>query len=117
MVADMFGNFQMPCKGTTNLVSAVYLLRMATTGSILAAMEAGIIPDAIPKTIQILRAKKMMFGAMIIGKGRKLLNAKVNNQTIPNPINPPITHKKALSKRNSVSIVRLLAPRAFLRPI
>ena len=59
----------------------------------------------------------MMLGAIIMGKGRKLLNAKVNNQTIPKPINPPITHKKALSKRNSVSIVLLFAPKAFLRPI
>ena len=90
---------------------------MASTGFILAAMEAGIIPETTPKIIQILKARKIILGAMVIAKGRNELNASVSNQTSNNPTKPPIIHKKALSNKNSYKIEELLAPIAFFNPI
>lgn len=87
---------------------------MASTGFILAAILAGIIPEITPKTIHKLNAIKIIFGAMVIGNGKTELNAKVSNQTKNKPTNPPTIHKKALSNRNSYKIVELLAPIAFL---
>ncbi len=90
---------------------------MASTGFILAAILAGIIPEITPKTIHKLSAMKMIFGAMVIGNGRTELKAKVNNQTKNNPTKPPTIHKKALSNRNSYNMVELFAPMAFFNPI
>jgi hypothetical protein len=94
-----------------------YFDLMASTGFILAAILAGIIPEITPKTIHKLSAIKIIFGAMVIGNGRKELKASVNNQTKNNPTNPPTIHKKALSKRNSYKMVELFAPIAFFKPI
>lgn len=90
---------------------------MATTGFILAAIDAGMIPDIMPSMIQMLNASITIFGEMKIGNGKTELNTTVNIQTKNSPINPPIKHRKALSNKNSVSIVLLLAPIAFFNPI
>ena len=73
---------------------------MAATGFILAAMEAGIIPERIPRITQILNARIMMFGAITIGKGNTALNASESSQTINKPIKPPTIQRKALSNKN-----------------
>ena len=86
---------------------------MATTGSILAAIEAGMMPEIIPKMIQILSARLIILGAIKIGKGNTADSPSANSQTNNNPTNPPIIHKNALSIKNSVSIVLLFAPNAF----
>ena len=93
------------------------MVLIATTGSILAAIDAGIIPEMMPKIIQILIANIMILGAIKIGNGKMELSTSDNNPTKPNPINPPIMHKKALSIKNSVRMVLLFAPRAFFNPI
>jgi hypothetical protein len=90
---------------------------MASTGFIFAAIDAGIMPDIIPKIIQMLRAKNTILGAINMGKGNTAPRAIVSSQTSNKPTKPPMMHKKALSKRNSYSMVLLLAPMAFLRPI
>ena len=90
---------------------------MASTGFILAAMEAGIIPETTPKIIQILKARKIILGAMVIANGSTVLSARVSNQPNHNPTSPPIIHKKALSNKNSYKIEELLAPMAFFNPI
>jgi hypothetical protein len=95
----------------------VYLVLIASTGFILAAMEAGIIPEIIPKIIQILKARNTILGAMKIGKGRTAPKATVSTQANNKPTKPPMIHKKALSKRNSYKMVLLFAPIAFLSPI
>ena len=41
-----------------------YFVRIATTGSIRAAIDAGMIPEIIPKPIQILNARMMILGAI-----------------------------------------------------
>ena len=45
-------------------VDADYFVLIATTGSILAAMDAGIIPEIIPNPIQILNARMIILGAI-----------------------------------------------------
>ena len=99
------------------MVRCNYLDLMASTGFIFAAILAGIIPEITPNTIHKLNAIKIIFGAMVIGNGKKELNANVNNQTKNSPTNPPTIHKKALSKRNSYKMVELFAPMAFFKPI
>ena len=90
---------------------------MASTGFILAAILAGMIPEITPNTIHKLSAIIIILGAIVIGNGRTELNPNVNNQTKNNPTNPPTIHKKALSKRNSYNMVELFAPMAFFKPI
>jgi hypothetical protein len=90
---------------------------MASTGFILAAMEAGIIPETTPKIIQILKARKIIPGAMVIANGSTVLRASVSIQTKNSPTKPPIIHKNALSNKNSYKMEELLAPIAFFNPI
>ena len=90
---------------------------MASTGFILAAIEAGIIPETTPKTIQILKANAIIPGAITIENGSTELNAKVSTQTKNKPTKPPTIHKNALSNKNSYKMVLLFAPIAFLSPI
>jgi hypothetical protein len=80
-------------------------------------MEAGIIPETTPRIIQILKARKIILGAMVIANGRNELSAKVSNQTKSSPTKPPIIHKNALSNKNSYKIEELLAPMAYFSPI
>ena len=61
----------------------------------------------------MLSASMIIFGAINIGNGITALSTSDRIHTNPNPINPPIIHKKALSIRNSVRMVLLLAPNAF----
>jgi hypothetical protein len=95
----------------------LYLVLMATTGSILAAIEAGIIPEMMPRIIQILMARVTILGAIKIGNGKILVSARDNNQTRNKPTSPPMIHKNALSIKNSVRMVLRLAPSAFFKPI
>ena len=88
---------------------------MATTGSIFAAIEAGMIPDRMPNAIQIVRAITIILGAMKMGKGSTPLNTTANIHTKKRPINPPTIQRKALSIKNSVRMVLLFAPIAFLK--
>jgi hypothetical protein len=74
---------------------------MASTGFILAAMEAGIIPETMPKMIQMLKANTIIAGAMTMENGSTELNAKVSTHTKNKPTKPPTIHKKALSNKNS----------------
>ena len=86
---------------------------MATTGFILAAMDAGIIPESTPSITQIENASVMISVEITIGKGNTPLSARANSSTIARPMSPPTMQRNALSSRNSVSMVRLLAPMAF----
>ena len=70
------------------------LLLIATTGFILAAMDAGIIPDSTPSMTQIVKASVIMSGEMIIGNGKTPLKASASNPTINSPIKPPMMQKE-----------------------
>jgi hypothetical protein len=52
------------------LVVTYYLLLIATTGFILAAMEAGMMPDKTPSTTHIVKARIIILPAITIVKGR-----------------------------------------------
>ena len=93
----------------------LYLVLIATTGSIFAAMEAGIIPEMIPSIIHMDKASMIILGAINIGNGSTALNTNESSQTRPRPTSPPMIHKKALSMRNSVSMVLRFAPSAFFQ--
>jgi hypothetical protein len=90
---------------------------MATTGSIFAAWDAGIMPARIPATIQIIIAIKIIKGERKKGKSIKELATLVRINTRSKPIIPPIMQRKADSNKNSIKMTLLLAPIAFLRPI
>src|SRR5665213_883853 len=94
-----------------------YLDLIATTGSMRAAVNAGIIPDKIPMMIQIDMARKRMPPETKTGKLNKLVRIIVSKYTNINPIIPPKIHMVADSKRNSKRMLFLLAPIAFFNPI
>ncbi len=90
---------------------------MATTGSILAAMKAGIMPAKIPVTTQVITAPAKSFNEIKTSKSKTWVRIRVSKKTRISPIAPPNTHKKALSIKNSVRMVDRLAPMAFFSPI
>ena len=73
---------------------------MATTGSIFAAWEAGIMPARIPATIQIIIAIKIIKGERKKGKSIKELATLVRINTRSKPIIPPIMQRKAAHTAN-----------------
>src|SRR6266542_3905355 len=89
------GNCEMPNKNET----ANYLLLIASTGSILAAINAGIIPDNIPSTIHKASATTIVVTEIMIGKGRILVSTRASIQTSVRPNKPPIIHRNALSSK------------------
>ena len=94
-----------------------YFDLIASTGFIFAAMDAGIMPEITPRTMQILKANAIILGAIKIGNGNTAPKATVSSHTRNRPTNPPIIHKKALSNKNSYNMALLLAPMAFFSPI
>ena len=78
-----------------------YFVLIASTGFILEAIDAGIMPAITPKIIQILNAKNIILGAIKIGKGSTAPRTSVSNQTSNNPASPPMIQRKALSNKNS----------------
>jgi hypothetical protein len=90
---------------------------MATTGSIFAAWDAGIMPARIPATIQIIIAIKIIKGERKKGKSIRELATLVRIKTRSKPMIPPIIQRKADSNMNSIKMTLLLAPIAFLSPI
>src|SRR5664279_4416553 len=94
-----------------------YLDLMATTGSSLEALYAGINPAAIPIIIHIDIASVRIPIEMKTGKLKILVSTRVNRYTRINPINPPIRQIIADSNKNSVRILLFFAPIAFFRPI
>ena len=71
---------------------------MATTGSILAANEAGIIPEMIPIADDNINPKAIFWKVRMISRFPNEI--KVVAYTIISPENPPIRLKKVASKRN-----------------
>lgn len=92
----------------------MHQLLIATTGFILAAIDAGIIPERIPRTTHIEIASNIILPEIIIGKGNTTLSIAESNHTMVKPIRPPIRQRNALSSKNSNKIVLLFAPIAFL---
>ena len=95
----------------------IYLLRIATTGSIVAACEAGMMPAIIPTARHIRKVHAILPTDIKIGKFSALVSICVSKKTKSNPINPPIMQRKADSNKNSVSMILCFAPIAFFKPI
>ena len=76
----------------------VYLDRIAITGSILAATQAGIIPERIPIKLEINKPVTIFFIDNTNGKAS--CGIRVNKTTKPIPTKPPIKLKKTASNRN-----------------
>jgi hypothetical protein len=74
------------------------LLRIAITGSILAAWEAGIMPDAIPIILAIINPKIMLLVDKMRSKYPILI--KLAKYTIKSPAKPPIKHRNTDSNKN-----------------
>ena len=91
-----------------------YFVRIATTGSMPAAIDAGTIPATKPMITQILTASNKMLDAIKIGKGIIAVAIKVAIQTKNKPNAPPMIQRNALSNKNSVRMVLFFAPIAFL---
>jgi hypothetical protein len=71
---------------------------MATTGSILAARDAGIIPEMIPIADDNTKPKTTFLKVRMISRFPR--DIKVVAYTIRSPENPPIRLKKVASNRN-----------------
>src|SRR3954470_4995910 len=84
-----------------------YFVLIATTGFILAAIDAGMIPASTPTIRQIETASVSVCMEMVMGNGITALKTLVSAKTSIRPIRPPSRQRKALSRRNSVSIVEL----------
>ena len=82
-----------------------------------AACRAGTKPAMIPTMIQIPMASNILKVEMKTGKFKALVSIWVRINTSASPMVPPMIHKKEDSNRNSVRIILLLAPIAFLSPI
>jgi len=94
-----YGNGFIAHRAKIKLKNKFYFVLMASTGFIFAAIDAGIIPEIMPSTIQILKAKAMMPGAMTMANGITELKATVSIHTKNKPNNPPTIHKKADSNK------------------
>ncbi len=73
---------------------------IATTGSIFAALDAGIIPESMPTTRQIITVVISMGTEIYTGKFARPLIMSVVIHTKNNPNAPPIKHNKEASIRS-----------------
>jgi len=74
-----------------------YLERIATTGFIFAAIDAGIMPDKTPSITQIVNASTITLVDITMGKGRIPLSTNASPPTMSKPMIPPMTQRNALS--------------------
>src|SRR4030095_6352376 len=94
-----------------------YFDLIATTGFNLAAITAGMIPASTPTTKQMLIATIRLAVEIYTGKLNAPDKIFVRPNTNNNPISPPIRQRNAASSRNSISMIWLLAPIDFFKPI
>ena len=75
------------------------------------------IPARMPTRMQITIARIIFPVEIKIGKSKAIDIILVKINTSKMPINPPMMHKKALSNKNSVSMILGFAPIAFVNPL
>lgn len=82
----------------------IYLARMATTGSSLAADTAGINPAKTPTNADVPKPVIILGMLNTTSKSKKYCAKNTHRPTTATPIAPPAKHNTTASTKNSINI-------------